>query len=62
LAPKIHYYFQFVVNHRKGEKKLRQEYVTDKGCVVRGRKFKQLGECRFNCKERSADEDRGNIL
>jgi hypothetical protein len=35
----------------KAKRNLGQEYVTEKGKVARGRKFKQLDECRLKCKQ-----------
>jgi hypothetical protein len=32
-----------------------QENVTEKEKLVKGRKFKQLRECRLKCKERTTD-------
>jgi hypothetical protein len=44
------------------KRNFRQEYVTEKEKVARGRKFKKLGECRLKCREQITDEDRENIF
>lgn len=49
-------------NQRKIKRNLGQQYITEKGKLVKARQLKPLSRCRAKCAEKLTDEIRSNIF